>query len=432
VNKNLIFLIIFLFVCACSVDNKINIWSAKKNKNEINNDEILFKDSEQFASEFNTNIKLTLKDSYFKESFINNYKNNNKIVNYSGNFENRNKFSYTKIDNFYKVHSDLIITKKNEIIYFDGRGNIIKLDKNLKLVWTKNFYNKKEKKTNLSLSFAANENILIVVDNLSYYYAINILSGDIIWKKKNNAAFNSQVKVLNNKFYTLDFDNVLWCYSAIDGSKIWNYKSDNTFIKSVKKMSLVIDDNKLIFINSVGDLNALDLENGNLLWQVPTQSSSIIENSFSVIYSDLIMDDNALYLSNNQGSFLAINSDTGAIRWSQNINSTTRSTIVKNLIFVVSSSGYLIIINKLNGEILRSTNLKKNIKKYGEKVENIGFIVAKDKIFLSLNNGYVLKVNISDGVSQSIYNIGRENISRPYVNQKKLIIATDKYVISYN
>ena len=306
------------------------------------------------------------------------------------------------------------------------------MDKNLKLVWTKNFYNKKEKKTNLSLSFAANENILIVVDNLSYYYAINISSGDIIWKKKNNAAFNSQVKVLNNKFYTLDFDNVLWCYSVIDGSKIWNYKSDNTFIKSVKKMSLVIDDKKLIFINSVGDLNALDLENGNLLWQTPTQSSSIIENSFSVIYSDLIMDDNALYLSNNQGSFLAINSDTGAIKWSQNINSTTRSTIVKNLIFVVSSSGYLIIMNKLNGEILRSTNLKKNIKQYDEKVKNIGFIVAKDKIFLSLNNGYVLKVNISDGVSQSIYKIGRENISRPYVNQKKLIIATDKYVISYN
>ena len=182
--KNLILLTIFLFVCACSVDNKINIWSAKKSKGEINNDEILFKDSEQFASEFNTNIKLTLNDSYFKESFINNYKNNNKIVNYSGNFENRNKFSYTKIDNFYKTHSDLIITKKNEIIYFDGRGNIIKLDKNLKLVWPKNFYNKKEKKTNLSLSFAANENILIVVDNLSYYYAINILSGDIIWKKK--------------------------------------------------------------------------------------------------------------------------------------------------------------------------------------------------------------------------------------------------------
>ena len=60
------------------------------------------------------------------------------------------------------------------------------------------------------------------------------------------------------------------------------------------------------------------------------------------------------------------------------------------------------------------------------------FVVAKDKIFLSLNNGYVLKVNILDGVSQSIQKIGRESISRPYVNQKKLIIATDKYIISYD
>jgi len=432
VNKNLIFLIIFLFVCACSVDNKINIWSAGKDKDEQIKDNILFEDTKAFSSDFNTNIKLTLKDSFFIESFINNYKNNNKIVNYGGNFENKNKFSYAKIDNFYKNRSDLIITKKNEIIYFDGKGNIIKLDKNLKLVWTKNYYNKKERKTNLSLSFAANENVLIVVDNLSYYYALNISSGDIIWKKKNNAAFNSQVKVLDNKFYTLDFDNVLWCYSVIDGRKVWNYKSENTFIKSVKKMSLVIDEKKIIFINSVGDINALDLVNGNLLWQTPTQSSSIIENSFSVIYSDLIMDSNTLYLSNNQSSFFAINSDTGNIKWKQNINSRLRSTIVKNLIFVISSNGYLIVMNKLNGEILRSTNLKKNIKQYNEKIKNIGFIVAKDKIFLSLNNGYVLKVNILDGVSQSIHKIGRESISRPYVNQKKLIIATDKYIISYD
>ena len=183
-SKNLIFLIIFLFVCACSVDNKINIWSAGKGKDEQIKDNILFEDTEAFSSELNTNIKLILKDSFFKESFINNYKNNNKIVNYGGNFENKNKFSYAKIDNFYKNRSDLIITKKNEIIYFDGKGNIIKLDKNLKLVWTKNYYNKKERKTNLSLSFAANENVLVVVDNLSYYYALNITSGDIIWKKK--------------------------------------------------------------------------------------------------------------------------------------------------------------------------------------------------------------------------------------------------------
>ena len=97
------------------------------------------------------------------------------------------------------------LVTKEHLIYFNGKGSILKFDKNLKLIWKKNYYTKKEKKLMPSLNFGLQNNTLIVTDNLSNYYAINYSNGKLIWKFKHSSSFYSQIKVLNNNFYTIDF-----------------------------------------------------------------------------------------------------------------------------------------------------------------------------------------------------------------------------------
>ena len=72
-----------------------------------------------------------------------------------------------------------------------------------------------KKKLKPLLSFANNEEILIVVDNLGKFYAIDVNSGELLWEKTNSSPFNSQVKIYKDKFFVIDFDNVLKCYSII-------------------------------------------------------------------------------------------------------------------------------------------------------------------------------------------------------------------------
>ena len=71
--------------------------------------------------------------------------------------------------------------------------------------------------------------------------------------KQNKAPFNSQVKIHKNKIYTVDYNNVLRCFSIKDGIELWNVKTESSFIKSSKKLSLVIGEKKIIFENSIGD-----------------------------------------------------------------------------------------------------------------------------------------------------------------------------------
>ena len=169
-----------------------------------------------------------------------------------------------------------------------------------KLVWEKNHYTKIEKKSKPMLYLAANDKKLIVADNLAKYYALDIKTGNLLWSKSNSAPFNSQVKIHKGKILVIDFNDVIRCYSANDGSEIWSLVTQKTFIKSEKKLSIAIKDEKVIFNNSIGDITAVNLETGELLWQVPTQNNLLYENSFSFKTSELVIEENSIFFSNNK------------------------------------------------------------------------------------------------------------------------------------
>ena len=167
----------------------------------------------------------------------------------------------------------------------------------------KNYYSKIERKKNPILFFSNNKNILIVADTLARYYSIDLKSGDIIWSKNNDAPFNSQIKILDNKFFVVDDNNILNCFSLKSGEKLWSYKTEKTLIKSQKKISIIIKDNKVFFANSLGDITAIDSNSGKLLWQTPTQSKSVYEDAMFLKISDLVLANNSIIFSNNMNEF---------------------------------------------------------------------------------------------------------------------------------
>ena len=429
-NFFLIFVLITLLT-ACSANNKSKFWNKKKNENVKTQNEILFNNNQNLIKNFNTNIKININENFNNNSFINNHTNNNGILNYKGNLKILNKSKISKIHQFDILYPQPLVTKEN-LIYFDGKGSIIKFDKDLRLIWKKNYYTKKEKKLMPTLNFALKNETLIVTDNLSNYYAINYSNGNLIWKFKHSSSFHSQIKVLNNNFYTIDFSNYVRSFSINDGQSKWSYESENTLIKSTKRFSFVIDNQKLIFLNSVGDINALDVKNGNLLWQTPTRNNSIKEDAFSTVYSDIIFDKDIIYFSNNKNEFFAINAQNGSLRWKQNINSVLKSTVLKDLIFSLSNEGYLIVIDKKYGNIIRVTNIFNNKKNNLKKNKLIGFIVSSDKVYLSLTNGKIVIVNINNGTLEKIFKADNSTILRPIVDNKKMYIISKNSIKQYN
>jgi len=301
------------------------------------------------------------------------------------------------------------------------------------LLWKKNYYSKQEKKLNPILTLANNGDTLVVFDNIGKFYAVNLNTGNLLWSKTNFNPFNSQIKISKNKIFAIDLNNILRCFSLKDGSELWIFNSENTFLKSTKINSIVIKDENVIFNNSIGDIISVDLDTGSLIWQTPTQSSEIYENAFSLVMSDLVIKKNDLVFSNNRNEFFSMNSENGLINWKQEINSNVRPVFYDKFLFTVSNEGYFFVIERMTGNIVRITDVFNVFKpKKREGIKPIGFVLSYDKMFLSTNKGRLLTINIASGKTESIFKIDNDRISKPFVFNKKILLVKDNSIIKLN
>tara|TARA_Y100001970_G_scaffold190203_1_gene231273 strand:+ start:268 stop:1575 length:1308 start_codon:yes stop_codon:yes gene_type:complete len=435
VNRILYFSLLFILFSNCSFNSKSNFWTKEKKIIEEKKNVTIYKfskDKKSLTEELNKNVKLKINSKLSNNSNLNNLDNNDGMIDFNGNLTNSSKYKFSKIKNFNKLEPDLIF-HENGLFFFDNKGTILKFDNNSKLIWKKNIYTKKEKKLNPILFFASNKKNLIVTDSIGTYYSLDAINGKLLWKNVHSSPFNSQIKINDDKFFTVDFESTLNCISIVNGNKLWEVKTEDTFIKSIKKISLIIKNNLVIFNNSIGDITAVDIKTGSLVWQTPTQSSTIYAEAFKLKISDIISESNSIYFSNNMDEFYSLDLESGMIKWKQNINSTLRPTVVENLIFTISTNGMLIVMEKKTGNIVRITDVFSDLKdKERKRIKPIGFIVGKKIIYLSNSNGKLLLIDIENGKTKKILKVDNDKISRPSFLKNNLYVAKDNSIIKLN
>ena len=430
-NKIIIFFISIIFFTGCSFNKNSKFWSASEkipDEKNLNYKEISIKD-ESLGNELNTNILINLGNSIGNNQQIRNYYNNDGKVKYDGALKNSSRFKFSKIKKFHQFEPTILFNNKN-LIFFDNTGSILQFNEKSKLIWKKNYYSKQEKKLGPILQFAKNKDTLIVADNIAKSYALDLNNGELLWSKNNLAPFNSQIKIYQDKFFIVDFSNTLRCFSVKSGQELWQIKTERSLIRSQKKLSMVIVNDFLYFSNSIGDISAVNINQGELLWQLPTQTSSIYEAALFLETSDIVTDGNTLFFSNNKNQFFSIDLETGTYNWKNKVKYNLRPSIVGNYLFTVSEEGYLVVIDKIKGNIIKVTDVFKNFKKKKrDKIKPIGFIVGVKNIYLTTSNGRMLVINITTGKTNSILKIDNDKISRPFVLDKSLFVIKDNAII---
>ena len=427
--KNFFLILFFILLANCSF-YKAGFWTKEEKIVTVEKNNKLFEKEETLSNEFNPNIKIKL-------SLDRKYSNKINFNNFGPSKINLtqkkiSKLKFKKIDYFDQFEPELLFYK-NDIILFEKNGTLVRFGSDSEIIWKVNHYNKNEKKIGPILKLTNYKDKILVTDSLSKIHLIDTIDGSLLWSNEHRVSFISQIKIDNDKFYALDANNTFNCFSLKDGNKLWEFKTEEKLINSQKQTSIVIDKDKVIFNNSKGEIIALDKDSGNLIWITPSISFDESFQSFLLKSSDLVLDNENLYISNNRNNFYSLDVNTGLVNWRQNINSSLRSVIIDNVIFTISDNGYLFIIDKNTGNIVRSTNVLSNFKqKKRDKIKLTGFLVSSDKIYLTSNNGHLILINIEDGKQDEIFKVSREKISKPYVNNESLYIVKDDQIIKIN
>jgi outer membrane protein assembly factor BamB len=432
VNRLIILIISIFFLNHCSFNEKSRLWKDKeKNLENQKNIKKVFSVDKKITTEFNQELKLDLAKIKTNNKIIDN-KNDYGAQDYSGLINKTGNYKFLKLENISQLNYKPIFLD-NGLIFFDKKGSVVRYDDSQKVLWKKNHYSKSEKKLKPKLNFALAGENLLVTDSVAKYYSLNINSGELNWSKNNTYPFNSEIKKNKNKFFAVDYKNTLRCYNITDGSECWNLQTEDSFTISNAKFSLILISNKVIFSNSIGDITAVDIDTGLIIWQLPTQSSSIMNETYSFKNSKLVSDGKSIFFSNNKNEFYSVDVKTGTTNWINKIDSNLTPIISANLLFTVSNNGYLYVVEKNKGNILRITDLYINYKiKKKKNIKPIGFAIGDTKLYLTNTDGKMIVVDLNIGKVVGEEKIAGNFTSRPFIFNQNLFVIRNGSIIQYN
>ena len=431
-NKIFVILIFSIFLSNCSLNENSRIWNKKeKIENENKVSKKILTEKEIISTEFNPLLKLDLSKN----------KQNNKIFDplnnfgsskYNGQLNKVNQYKFSKLENFNQFNFEPLILD-NGVIVFEKKGTIIRFNDNKKVVWKNNLYTKTEKKIHPTLSFAMTNKNLLVADSIAKVSSINLQTGNLIWSKKSEYPFNSEIKIFKDKFFVVDFKNTLRCFYIKDGTECWNIKTEDSFIVSNSKFSMLIKDNLVIYNNSLGDITAVDISSGLIQWQLPTQTSSIMNETYGFNFSKLVSDGSSIYFSNNKNQFYSVDLKSGTMNWMSEINSILTPIIIGNFIFTVSENGYLFTIQKNEGNIIRINDIYKNLNlKKRKRIKPTGFTIGGNNLYLTNSDGNLIVISLSAGNVIKIEKVGRDLLSKPLIYDENLFIVKNGSITQYD
>lgn len=431
-NKRIFFTLVLIFLTNCSFNKNSKIWN--ENSNSVEADKTFQKvviEEKTKTRELNPLIKIDL-SNIKTQNFNSNPQNNFGALKYSGLFDKVGNFNFSKFKNFDPLNLKPLFIKDG-IVFFNKKGSIIFFDNNQKIVWKKNYYTKFEKKLNPKLSFSLDGKNLIIADNIGKYYLLNIDNGELIWMKNNVYPFNSEIRRFEDKFFIVDYKNILRCFYIKNGSECWNFATEDTLTISTNKYSIITHKDIVVFNNSIGDITAINISSGLIQWQLPTQSNKIVNESYNFKNSKLVKDKETIFFSNNKNQFYSIDIKTGIPKWVNNVNSHLTPILVGEYIFTVSDDGYLYTIQKNQGNIIRINDVYKFYKeKKRNKIKPVGIKVGQDKLYLSNSDGNILIIDLGSGKILRIEKVSRNQISKPFIYNESLFLIKNGSIIKYN
>jgi outer membrane protein assembly factor BamB len=189
-------------------------------------------------------------------------------------------------------------------------------------------------------------------------YALDAQSGELVWQADikgeiiSAPAFDSGIVVVNTA------SGIMKAFSAEDGKELWKIQQDVPALTLRGISQPVIASGGVIIGTGKGGVNVYLLNKGQEGWSTEigeTVGSTELERVVDVDSSPVVFGDK-IYAVSSRGNLAAIELKSGRVIWKRQYSSYRQISIYRNTIFLTNLRGHVYAIDRVNG-IERWSNL---------------------------------------------------------------------------
>ena len=131
--------------------------------------------------------------------------------------------------------------------------------------------------------------------------------------------------------------------------------------------------------------------------------------------------------------FYSVDIKNGTTNWINEINSNITPKLIENLIFTISNEGYLYVVDKKKGNIIRVTDLFNIYKdKKRKNVYPIGFVIGKKNLYLTNSDGKMIVAGLDLGNILKVEKVSGDLVSEPFIFNNNLFVVRNGSILKYD
>jgi outer membrane protein assembly factor BamB len=309
------------------------------------------------------------------------------------------------------------------IFIANANGQVTAITKDTgKIIWQTNTTE------TINSGVCANSNTLFVGTNKGKVIALNQTNGKILWQKELTSEILAAPVATDTIVYIKTIDGYISALNTVTGQLVWHYQqTEPNLILRTSSSPLVTNTGVVVGFEN-GVLTKLGRDTGRVLWQ---QTIAMPEGSFAIdrmidIDSDPVALNNRLYAAAYQGNIAALNLDNGNIIWQHQLSSYANLAVTDNAIFVTAANGHVLAFTTQSGTPIwdQAALLNRNLT---------GAVIFKNYVVVGDAQGYLHFMNAQDGhfVARVLVNKSGISATPRNVNNILYVLTKDGNLATY-
>jgi len=230
--------------------------------------------------------------------------------------------------------------------------------------------------------------------------------------------------------FAVSDDNELFAVNSATGEVLWTYQGIVESARMLTAPSPAVVEDVVIAPFASGELVALRVQNGVVLWQDALSSSGQLTplSSLNDIASGPVIADGYVIATAQSGVISAFDLRNGQRIWSQPAGSLGYPWVAGDFVYTVTTGGEVACLSKTSGAVVWTQQLQafKKEKKRKDRIAWAGPLLVGEQLLTVSSRGQAVELNPYSGEIIREFKLGDPVFVAPIVANQTVYILNDK------
>lgn len=228
----------------------------------------------------------------------------------------------------------------------DAKGNIRAIaSDNGTLIWAKNVQQP------ISAGPAVGEGKIAVGTTTGKVIALD-LQGNVLWTSNASSEILAAPQITRDMVLIHTMDGGLTAFSAVDGRQLWRFTHNLPTLMLRRSSTPIVVNDKIIAGFANGKLLLMRKQDGTVEWSYdvahPKGRSDL--QRIGDISADPVIKNGAIYAVSYQGNLVAIRVDNGQLLWERDLGSFAGFAVDDRLVYLADNTGNIYALDAFSGD----------------------------------------------------------------------------------